>query len=596
MAKLTTRTLASGASLNDLIHIVITGDTSQDPDGSSYKASLSQLVPLFGGSPDVYLTGGTAVSSDGTLTFTNSTGGTFTVSGLTTPFTGGSGNCITSFYTNNIHACLDEITVHNRVQSTGSDAQGILSFAFGSTVEARGDYSHAEGISTVAYDSASHAEGVGTQASGLTSHAEGQYTQAIGDASHSEGQSTQAVGFGSHAEGSGTTATGDYSHSEGDSTQAIGDYSHAEGWNTLAIGDYSHAEGYRTYAGTNKGYLATGLTAGIIYLSSSYGDITTEYIVDSYIYINDESYANTLNETYRKVSGATFNGSQTIIYLYDILTSTSSSAVVGDTGGVWGWVGDQNVGGFASNTKGSGTGALGALSLSVNNSNSTFSDSSFAQGKGNIVFGNNSCVFNDTNYVVGTNSASFGTGNDIDGEVSFSLGANNIIRANESFAGGRNNLVNGFQGFVFSFGSEMNSEYGAILAGTQNLIQSGTTQNSTILGGEYNTITGLAPSDPVDDSSIIGGSGNTVQSFSSVIVGGEGNTISSGSRTVVLGGTGITATLSNTVYVPNIVLAYSGTPSGSTSSDGVAGSLLWDDTYFYYKDNTGWKRISGATW
>jgi len=54
--------------------------------------------------------------------------------------------------------------------------------------------------------------------------------------------------------------------------------------------------------------------------------------LDDYVYINDVSYANTLTETYRKVSGATFNGSQTIIYLYDISTSTSSFAVVGNTG------------------------------------------------------------------------------------------------------------------------------------------------------------------------------------------------------------------------------------------------------------------------
>jgi hypothetical protein len=163
MATLTSRTFATGASLNDLIHIVITGDTTQSASGSSYKASLSQLVPLFGGSPDVYLTGGTAVSSGGTLTFTNSTGGTFTVSGLTTPFTGGSGNCITSFYTENIHACVDEITVHNRVQSVGSDAQGILSFAFGDNTQALSDYTHAEGSGTIASGSTSHAEGLRLQ-------------------------------------------------------------------------------------------------------------------------------------------------------------------------------------------------------------------------------------------------------------------------------------------------------------------------------------------------------------------------------------------------------------------------------------------------
>ena len=538
MAKLTTRTLATGASLNDLIHIVKTGDTSQSIDGSSYKASLSQLVPLFGGSPDIRVTGGTANSSGGTITFTNSTGGTFTVSGLTTPFTGGSGNCITSFYTNNIHACSNEITVHNRVQSTGSDAQGTLSFAFGNNVEAVGNYSHAEG------------------------------------------GETQAIGIFSHSEGTNTIASGITSHAEGQSTLALGNSSHAEGVETRAIGNYSHAEGYRTLAGTNKGYLATGLTAGVIYLSSSYGNITTEYTSDDYVYINDVSYANTLTETYRKVSGATFNGSQTIIYLYDISTSTSSFAVVGNTGPVSTWNGNQNVGGFVSNTKGSSAAALGDFSMAVNETNNALSKSTFAQGKSNTVFGINSCVFNSNNYVVGTSSVSFGDSNKIEGNNSFIIGASNEINSNYAFAGGEANLNNGELSFIFSNQSTINNSQGAILGGIFNLIQSGDTDNSTILGGKYNTITGSGPSAPVYDSAIIGGSGNTVSTF----------------RSVILGGTGITATLSNTVYVPNIVLAYSGTPTSSLDTLGEPGSLRWDNSYFYYKDNTGWKRISGTTW
>jgi|LakMenEpi03Aug12_release.lakeMendotaPanAssembly.Ray.scaffolds.fasta_scaffold06451_12 hypothetical protein len=535
MAKLTSRTLATGATLNDLIHIVITGDTSQSIDGSSYKATLRQLVPLFGGSPDVFVTGGTysnitgtatfrnttggtfnvsgfttgttipteifvtggtSNSTGGTITFTNTTGGTFTVSGLTTPFTGGSGNCITSFYTNNIHACSNEITVHNRVQSTGSDAQGTLSFAFG------------------------------------------------------------------------------------DNVKAVGNYSHAEGLDTLAIGDYSHAEGYRTLAGTNKGYLATGLTAGVIYLSSSYGDITAEYDSARYVYINDVSYANTLNETYRQVSGATFNGSETIIYLYDTSTSTSSFAVVGHTGPVFTWDGDQNVGGFVSNTKGSSAAALGDFSMAVNETNNALSKSTFAQGKANTVFGINSCVFNNNNYVVGTNSVSFGVSNVVEGDISFIIGASNEINSDYAFAGGDDNINNGTYSFIFSNQSTINNSQGAILGGNINLIQSGNTDNSTILGGKYNTITGSGPSAPVYDSAIIGGSGNTVSTF----------------RSVILGGTGITATLSNTVYVPNIVLAYSGTPTSSLDTLGEPGSLLWDNSYFYYKDNTGWKRLSGTTW
>lgn len=49
MAYLTSRTLASSVSTNDLIHIVKTGDTSQgNPDGSSYKATISQLINSLG--------------------------------------------------------------------------------------------------------------------------------------------------------------------------------------------------------------------------------------------------------------------------------------------------------------------------------------------------------------------------------------------------------------------------------------------------------------------------------------------------------------------------------------------------------------------
>ena len=50
MAFLTDRSLATGVTLNDLIHIVITGDTSQgNPAGSSYKAKISQVFDSLTG-------------------------------------------------------------------------------------------------------------------------------------------------------------------------------------------------------------------------------------------------------------------------------------------------------------------------------------------------------------------------------------------------------------------------------------------------------------------------------------------------------------------------------------------------------------------
>lgn len=525
MATLTSRTLATGASLNDLIHIVITGDTTQSASGSSYKASLSQLVPLFGGSPDVYLTGGTAVSSGGTLTFTNSTGGTFTVSGLTTPFTGGSGNCITSFYTENIHACVDEITVHNRVQSVGSDAQGTLSFAFGDNVQALNNYSHAEGVGTIA---------------------------------------------------SGST-------------------SHAEGLNTKTFGDYSHSEGSNTRAGTNTAYLATGLTSGVLYLSNTYGNVSANFTADAFIWIHNTPFGGSLADEFKKVSGSTFSAGQTLVYLYDTSISASTSSYIGDTSTPDLWGGNQTAGGRSASVKGFGANAIGGNSFASGQGNSSLGLNSFSANKSNKVFGNASSVFGTANSVYGTSSVSFGDSNVVEGDISFIIGVSNQINSDRAFAGGDSNINNGGFSFVYSKQSTINNSQGAILGGIFNLIQSGDTDNSTILGGEYNVINPILDSDPVYNSTIIGGSGNTVHSFSSVIVGGEGNTLI-GNRSVVLGGIGISAVASDTVYVPNLVLAYSGTPTSSLDTLGDPGSLRWDDSYFYYKDNTGWKRISGTTW
>jgi hypothetical protein len=161
------------------------------------------------------------------------------------PFTGNtSASCITDLYVSNIYGC-SLITIHDSVQSVGSSATGITSFAFGNTTVAAGDYSHAEGDGTEANGDASHAEGYRSIANGDYSHAEGNST-ADGDYSHAEG-SSNAIGDYSHAEGN-STADGDASHSEGGATQAKGNYSHAEGISTIAEGEGSHAEGNLTYA------------------------------------------------------------------------------------------------------------------------------------------------------------------------------------------------------------------------------------------------------------------------------------------------------------------------------------------------------------
>lgn len=200
MAFLTDQLSATGVGLTDLIHIVVTGDTSQgNPAGSSYKATIAQVlnnVSLVSG----YWTSG-------------STG------------------------TNSIKA----------INSTGLDSTGDRSVSWGNQTLASGNDSTAWGVQTSATTLGSTASGYQTLSVGLYSYSEGYQTTASGDTSHAEGIMSKAIGFASHAEGSGVSI-GDQSHSEGKDTVATGNYSHAQNNNTESIGLYSHAGGNQSIA------------------------------------------------------------------------------------------------------------------------------------------------------------------------------------------------------------------------------------------------------------------------------------------------------------------------------------------------------------
>jgi hypothetical protein len=153
--KLTDRIQASGASLTDIIHIVITSDTSQNSAGSSFKIPMSEYAALFG----------------------SGTASEYWISGSTGT---------------------------NSIKANNS-----------SSIDATGNYAEAEGRNTIASGSTSHAEGNGSIAGGGASHAEGQGTKAFGGVSHTEGFETTAIGDYSHAGGWGSKSSkvGEWSRS-----------------------------------------------------------------------------------------------------------------------------------------------------------------------------------------------------------------------------------------------------------------------------------------------------------------------------------------------------------------------------------------------
>ncbi len=441
---------ASGISTTDLIHIVITGDTSQSLSGSSYKIEIGEYKTLFT-SPDTFVTGGTY--SSGTTVFTNNTGGTFSVSGYLTGSTGGDSLWSASTGTNAIvtknsdNTALGTLAIamgsdthangdFSHAEGSSTTTNGDSSHAEGYNTQALGNFSHAEGADSIASGETSHAEGIGTEAHGSGSHAEGLITLAIGDSSHAEGEYTtangpashvegvfgDASGYAAHSEGNNTSAIGQASHAEGLGSQAIGSFSHAEGEMTTALGDDSHAEGYHTQAigqygahaeGDNT--IASGASAHAEGVETkAYGDYSHaegDGTISSGIGSHAEGVATQADSYAAHAEG------------YGTLANGNNSHAEGSF---------TIASGQSSHSEGSGTTASGAFSHAGGRESIANGDASFVHGTGSTVDGHHSIVLgrniiggnDDTTYVDNLNIKSVGVGLpennlgvDIDGNV-----------------------------------------------------------------------------------------------------------------------------------------------------------------------------------
>lgn len=406
-------------------------------------------------------------------------------------------------------------------------------------------------------------------------------------------------------------------------SNAYGILSFSLGIGSKTYGNYSHANGSSTQTGSNLGYLLTGCTAGVCTLDSSYGDVSTNFTTGStsFIFFDDTDYSSVYVSQVFSVSAVTFDGTYTIVYLDDITVDTlGTPAIISDTNAPPFWGGDQVFGGdyanatgvrtqaigFGSFTQGTGSYSLGEYSFAKNYS-SAIGPYSSSEGKTTYSYGIASHAEGQSTMAIGVSSHAEGASTIASGIFSHAEGDSSIASGQYSHsqnkgsqAVGGSSHAGGFGGKAIgevSFAHGVLNEAGGIrsvsLGGDTNIITTGNTQDSVIIGGSGNTITYIAPTDEVTSSAIIGGSGNTVNSFESVLVGGHYNTVS-GPRSVVLGGTGINATGTDTAYVPNFVITTSYTPTGTADSAGEPGSITWDDNNLYYKTNTGWYKLTGS--
>jgi len=214
----------------------------------------------------------------------------------------------------------------------------------------------------------------------------------------------------------------------------------------------------------------------------------------------------------------------------------------------------------------------------------------YSSSSSNLKFAPYSSIVGGRNNHIGLYTASFNgevfeTASAILGGSYNGIYSNSVVgisnRSNVIVGGNNNSIYSDtvFQSTILNgnYNTIEVSSTSSIIGGDYNSIASGTTSSSIIgggvnkihnpdfsvlLGGQYNTLSGVN----TNNVSIIGGTGNTIGTVSSysVIVGGINNGILNAERSVVIGGNNITATTSDTVYVPDLVI------DGLTSTDPIA--------------------------
>lgn len=358
------------------------------------------------------------------------------------------------------------------------------------------------------------------------SHAEGVFTKALGTNSHAEGYTTTAFGdYGSHAEGKSTSAWGQGSHAEGYFTTASGLYAHAEGVNTKATNNYTHSEGSATTANGINSHAEGGGTKALGNNSHSEGQSTSA------------SGASSHSEGYFSI--AIGNGSHA--EGGDVFYSATGGTAIGGGSHAEGW-GTTAIGGF-SHTEGKDTIAVSFYDHAEGNATTASGGNSHSEGANTIAGGANSHAECDGTYASGNSShaegvatTSIGTGSHAEGGLTTAIsdythaeGWNSTAVASLSHAEGGGTTAIGFSSHAGGNTSSASGYTSFVHSFNSHVIA----DRSAILGGQYITAT---TSDTVYVPYLNIQSATTDNSLTNVLVKGSDGSIKL--RTISTGATG----------------------------------------------------------
>jgi len=347
----------------------------------------------------------------------------------------------------------------------------------------------------------------------------------------------------------------------------------SNGSGNIVTGLNSHAEGNSTSAGTTKAYLADSILAGVITLSSSYGNATSSFSVGDYLVLDDRPEPGFFGKVESKIASVTYTAPNTVITVANNLINTedSTAIVYNITKADSLSVGNITYGGNYSHAEGIQTRASGDYSHAEGFLTVATGDASHAEGYETKALGAYSHAEGQYTVASGLRSHAEGESTVTSGEYSHAEGNRTIASGDHQHVQGQYNITSSVAGaFIHGNGIDVNNR--------SNLIYAYGTGNNGVV-----EITGsLKVSGSITGSLL----GTASQSVSSSYALTASYAMNAGGATVDTGSLLTTASFNS--YTGSSTSQFAGTASFAQSSSNfvIANTLRLDNTLTDYKTST----------
>jgi hypothetical protein len=250
-----------------------------------------------------------------------------------------------------------------------------------------------------------------------------------------------------------------------------------QGLSSQAIGNYSHAEGTDTKTGIQTALITDNrfpITNGLVTIDAGYGDVTTKFTRDGYLYLYDDEFDKIYRWASFKISNTLFfDGTNTLVQLVDT-SVTTTTAYVGDltylqNNGTFG--GDKTIPGPYAHAEGIQTKAIGDYSHAEGDQSQALGGSSHSEGERSQAIGTYSHAEGSETQAIGEGSHAEGQSTRVLGNYSHAEGVSTIASGDYQHVQGQYNIISSEQSaFIIGNGADDNNRSNLLYA-AGNIVQ-----------------------------------------------------------------------------------------------------------------------------